>query len=339
MRRHRFVSAVAAVLALLSAACGDDDRTAATTTSSETTEPPETTDTSTTTTSEPSEDRTPPMVLAADQGVTVADADGETITVSDRPAAAAFALRADLVAFQDALETGRGYPPSPDGPVRVWSAGDARALPMGPDARRVALLDVAVVDGAPVALVSERIGEVGPGDTFEELVLIDLDDDSRTTAVRRPAWESGYAAARVLPDGDIVGLMTAEAHLVLNRWSPGAEDVDWTVDLGIDVSPALAVRDAEVSVVDYRFREDRGSILTVTAHDPATGEAGERQDVELADPHGTIGTGLFCGDWLTPADLLCGRGGGPPLAVSVPDGSFRELSGSRGAIPTVIRDT
>lgn len=181
---------LAALLALASllVACGDDEERADQGNATEATE-----------TTKPTPTSPVPLVLASQEGVVVIPDAHEAIRVSTAPAAAAYGIATDLVVFQSAQQRQNTYPPSPDGPVRVWSDGKVRDLAAHPDATRTELLDARLVDGVPVALIVERFGEVGPDDAFEELVRVDLRDDSRTTIVRRPAWESAHAAARFLP--------------------------------------------------------------------------------------------------------------------------------------------
>ena len=324
-------------LVLVAGACGDDEPDGDATTSaapSTTTEPP-----TTTTPPEPPEVPAVDLVLASEAGVVRVAADGRSTVVSDEPAAVAFGLGADLVVFQGGSVEGSSYPPGPEGPVRAWAGGAVRDLPLAPAATRAALLDAGLVDGAPVALVAERFGEVGPDDTFEELVLVDLLDDTRTTLVRRPAWESGHLSARLLPDGDVIGLITSEAQVLLTRWAAGSEEAVWTVEVGVDIRVDLAVLDGQATTVQPSFDEARGFVpmLTLTAYDAATGEPSGPRVVEVVDPEGTIDTGLSCDEWLSPSLLACSRAGGSPLGVSTDDGAVVELPGEPGARPTVVR--
>lgn len=322
------------VLALVLAGCGDDDDAATTTRASETAGPDETTETT-----GPSGTSPAPLVLASNDGVTVVSGDDVT-QVSTAPAGAAYGIETDLVVFQDADPQGAGfYPPGVAGPVRVWSDGEVRDLPTDPAARRVELLDARLVDGVPTVLVSERFGEVSPEDTFEELVQIDLREDTRTTVARQPAWESGHAEGRLLPDGDVVGLLFSGTIAILDRWSADQEEAVWSLELGQEISVDLAIRDGAVTVIETSFDAERGLApeVTVSTHDVESGTAAEPRRADIDDPDGTIETGLFCRDWLSPSELACGRSGGPPVAIDVDAGSFRELPGEPGAMPTVVR--
>lgn len=277
------------------------------------------------------------LVLASRAGVDLMSHSGDLTRLSDGPAAAAFGIRDDLVVFQGGDEAVDGYPPRPGGPVEVWSEGTVRELPVDPGASSVLLLDAGVIDDRPVALVAERFGEGYPERAVEALVLIDLEDLVRRTVVpRQPAWESGHQAAHLRPDGDVVGLHRDGAQVHLVRWSPGG-DRAWSVKVAEDRTVDLVASGSSVAVVEPSFDRRRGfaPILTVTGHDPATGEAGDPTVVHVADPEGAIGTGLRCRDWLTASELACARSGGAPVGVSV-DGSFQELGGPPGAIPSVV---
>jgi hypothetical protein len=266
------------------------------------------------------------LVLASPSGVEIIPASGDSTEISTRAAATAYAVGTDLVVFQDAEASGGVFPPRGAGAVMSWSGGEVSSLPIDPDASRVFLLDLAVVDGATVVLVAERFGEVRPDDTFEALVRIDLRDGSRTTIVRRPAWESGHSAARLLPDGDVIGLLTSEAQLLAARWSPMSEEALWTVEVGVDTSRDLTLRNGTITLIQSSFDSARGytPVLDVTTLDETNGE---------------IETGLFCRDWVSGSTLVCGRGGGVAISVSVEDGSFGLLPGETASIPTVVRSS
>ena len=287
--------------------------------------------------SQPTRTSPVPLVLASPEGVVVTYPDGETTQVSTEPAVAAYGVTREVVVFQDAQPLDARFPPGPEGPVRVWSDGETRDLPKDPDAGGVDLLDARVVAGVPVALVAERFGGIGPDDTFEELVRVDLRDDSRTRIVRRPAWESTHTAGRLLSDGDAVGVFSAEAWVLLGRWAAGQEDALWTVEVGFDTRRDLTVRGGVIATIETGFDAERDFTprVTVTTHDPATGAPGTPRTVDVDDPDDQIGTGLFCRDWLDATQLACGRSGGVPMAISIRNGSFKLLPGEPGAIPTV----
>ena len=310
---RRVAGALSALVALaLVAACGDGDGNAAETTTS-----------------------LVAAVTASLAGVEILSPDSNSTQVSTRPAASAYAVGTDLVVFQEADPSDGVFPPSAGGPVIAWSNGDTRELPTDPEATRVFLLDVAVIDGAPVALIAERFGEVGPDDTFEALVRIDLRDETRATIVRRPAWESGHSAARLLPDGDVIGLFASEAQVLLARWSASSTEARWTVEVGVDTSRDLTLRGGRVTLIQVAF--DVTPVVTLTTIDEATGDEVDETMVDVDDPGGEIETGLFCRDWSSSSTLLCGRGGAVAVAVSVDDGTFSLLPSESGAIPTAVR--
>jgi hypothetical protein len=322
----RRVAATVLATALLATACGSDDDTGASgpTTAAETTS---------TTAVDPSRART--LVLASPGGVELVSESGRSTTVSNGPASSAYAVGAELVVFQGTEPGVDVFPPSVGGPITVWSGGGTRELGTDPAASRVFLLDAALVDGAPVALVAERFGEVAPEDTFEVLVRIDLRDDSRTTISRRPAWESGHFAARLLPDGDAVGLLAAEAQLLLTRWSPGASEARWTVEVGVDTTRDLTLRDVVITLIEATF--EPGPRLRLTTIDEASGDATGTQTVDVQDPSGEIASRLVCRDWRSGSTLLCGRASGGAVSIAVDDGGVDQLAGAEDAIPTVAR--
>lgn len=281
-----------------------------------------------------------PVVVASAAGVVVFAADGTAQrTISEAPAAVAYALGPDLVAFQESSTLGGNHPTDAEGPVLVWRNGDVRDLPLGQGARRALLLDADVVGSAPVALISERYGEVGPDDTFEELVLLDVVTGVRTTLVRRDAWESGTFAARILPGGNIIAVESVEGGELLVRWDSGSEEPAWTIDLGGDSHVELAVFDGRIRTIQMSFSEDFTPVLAITDHDPATGEPEIPIDVVVDDPDRLIETGLVCAELLSPEVLACSRANGGPLAIDLADGSFTALPGGAGAVPTVVRST
>lgn len=331
---RRLAASVCALIAL-AAACGDDDDNAADTTTST----PTTTALESSNTTQPVVPLDSAVVMASPAGVEILSPDGHSTPVSTRPAASAYAVGADLVVFQGAEESGGAFPASADGPVIVWSNGEARDLPTDPEASRVLLLDAVVIDGAPVALIAERFGEVGPDDTFEALVRVDLRDDTRTTIVRRPAWESGHAAARFLPDGNVIGLFASEAQLLLARWSPTRKEAVWTVEVGIDTYRDLTLRHGRITLIQVSFVSSRNfaPVVSLTTIDETAGREIGSTSVDINDPGGEIDAGLFCRDWTADSTLLCGRRDGVALSISVDDGSFRLLAGEPGGIPTVVR--
>lgn len=278
------------------------------------------------------------LVLASSEGVDLMSGTGDLTRLSHGPAAAAYGVH-DVVVFQGSDGAPDAYPPSPDGPVVRWSDGSARELPLSAGASGVRLLDAGRVDGRAVVLVAERFNEALPDRVAEALVLIDLADLSRLTVVpRQPAWESGYQAAHLRPDGDIVGLHHQGVQVHLVRWSSRGDRV-WSVNVAEDRVVSLVASDAAVAVVQASFDERRefAPVLTLTHHDPATGDPHDPTVVDVIDPEGVIDAGMFCRDWLTASELVCARSGGPPVAVSV-DGYFHELSGPPGAIPSVVQE-
>ena len=271
-----------------------------------------------------------PLVLASPQGVSVVRPAGDPIRISTAPATVAYGVGPDLVGFQEEGE----------GPIKVWFRGAVRDLPMGPGRPYVRLLDAGALNSVPYALVSEHTRGRAPKDSFEEVVRIGLRDGSRTTILRRPAWETGYGEARLLPGGDVLGLVFSLIYYSLVRLSPSATPtVRWEAFVGADADFHLVLREGVPSTVSFRFDRDRGRapVLTIVRHDDASGSLGPPTTVDVADPDRRIGSALSCRDWLSSTELACGREDGAPLAISVVDGSFRVLPGGRGAVPTAVR--
>lgn len=277
-----------------------------------------------------------PFVTASTDGVTRHD--GPTPTrIADGPAAVAFAVGPDIVVHQPASTDFPQYPLHPEGTPQVWRAGERRDLPVAAGAARVHLLDARLLDGAPVALLAEAYGGVGPDDTFEELVLVDLETFDRRSLVRRPAWEAEHGAGHLLPDGDVIGLFGAESTVVLARWTEEVDEPLWTAEIDADLGPTLTVVDDEVRVMDGgRFTDDFTPALHTWRYGLDGTEGGE-ETFTVADSAGELGTGLFCTGWYDPAHVVCGRSDGPPILVSTTTGAFEPLSAATGSYPTVVR--
>ena len=269
------------------------------------------------------------VVLASADGVTLVRPAADPIRVSTAPATVAYGVGADHVAFQEDGE----------GPIKAWSRGAVRDLPLGRGQPYARLLDAGAVSGVPYALVSEHSRGTAPSASYEEVVRIGLRDGSRTLLLRRPAWETGYREARLLPGGDVLGLLFSLIYYSLVRVSPPGPAVRWDTHLGADAEFHLLLRDGVPSSVSFRFDRDRGRApeLTVIRHDVESGQPGAPATVEIAGLTPGPGAALSCRDWLSSTQLACGREGGPPLAISVVDGSSRVLPGGTGAMPTVVR--
>lgn len=276
------------------------------------------------------------FVAASPSGVTLHAGGGATTRIADGDAAVAFAVGPDLVVHQPASTAFAEYPPTPEGDPVVWISGEERVLPVDPDARSVRLLDASTLDAATVALIAESHGGVGPDDTFEELVLVDLETFERTTVVRRPAWESAHVEARVLPDGDVIGLFASESLMLLARWAPDEDGAVWTVEVGSDSRPTFTMHGDRIRVVDSGFDGDFEPVLSIRRYG-TDGTEQDEQTVTVADPAGELGAGLFCTSWLDDVHLLCGRSDGPPVVISLAARSYEQVVATTGSYPTAVR--
>lgn len=264
-----------------------------------------------------------PVVLSSAAGVSMI-VNGHEQRITTEPAGLAFGLGEDLAVFQSDPD---GYGAAASGPVRMWSAGELRTLPSDEGAIDVGLLDAEWIDGEPYALLRERFGGVSPDDTFEALIRIELRTGAREQLVRTPAWESGMQSARLLPDGDIIGLMSGEAHLFAVRWS-GAQQ-SWSTEVGIDTTLDFASL-GDVHAVLGLDDNDRLGLRTIDA------ETGEVTATTSLDPS-VPAPDLRCRDWLDDATLLCAVPDGDPVALSTTSGAVRTLPSTAGAIPTRVR--
>lgn len=279
-----------------------------------------------------------PIVTASDRGVHL-HTGNETKQISSEPAAVAYAVGTDVVVFQAARPRSDVFPRDAEESLHVWTAGEVQTLPAGQYVDR-SLLDARLLNGRPTALVAERSGGGVPDDTFEELVRIDLGTLARTTVVRRPAWESSHSGARLLADGDVIGLFSTNTRLDLARWSAQEHDAEWSKKIGSDTLRSLTLWKGQPLLIDTAFRKERGRFLpavTITSRDVSDGTAGPTESHDVSDPHEEIDTGLFCEDWAGPNELMCGRGGGRPVVVSTDDDTFTLLPAPRGAMPTTVR--
>jgi hypothetical protein len=120
-----------------------------------------------------------------------------------------------------------------------------------------------------------------------------------------------------------------------------SEEALWTVEVGVDTSRDLTLRNGTITLIQSSFDSAYGftPVLDVTTLDETTGDVVESQSVNISDPDGEIETGLFCRDWVSGSTLVCGRGGGVAISVSVEDGSFGLLPGETASIPTVVRSS
>ena len=137
-----------------------------------------------------------------------------------------------------------------------------------------------------------------------------------------------------------MGLVFSLIYYSLVRLSPSATPtLRWDVFLGADANFHLVLREGVPSTVSFRFDRDRGRapVLTIVRHDAASGSPGPPATVDVSNVDLRLDSALYCRDWISSTELACGRNDGPPLAISVVDGSARVLPGGTGAVPTAVR--
>ncbi len=152
-------------------------------------------------------------------------------------------------------------------------------------------------------------------------------------SVRELPTDPDASSVRLLDAGVLDGRPVA-----LERWSSREGKRAWSVEVAKDRLVDLVASDNSVAVVRYSFARRRGPTpgLTVTRHDPTTGEPRAPTVIDIVDDEGILDTGVHCRAWLTASELACGRSGGAAVAISL-DGSFYAVGGPPGALPSVVR--
>ena len=243
-----------------------------------------------------------------------------------RPASAAYGVD-DLVVYETAGR--QGMPRA----VRIWSPRGDRPLARGEGATGSRLLGAGALDGRPVALVSEMTPGPDPSKPFEateDLVAVDLLDGARTVySEDLGAFEEGWTAAHLLPDGDVVAerYSSITASLVRLDSSDGEQ---WRTETSVDTANAFAAVGTRLTVV-VNLPARRGARLRLDTYAPGDGARISRQRLRVAQGDPSPGR---CQDWFDATRLACeGRRG--PVLVEVPAGSGgsggSEGSGSDGA--------
>ncbi|HWJ99003.1 MAG TPA: hypothetical protein VNQ33_12645 [Acidimicrobiales bacterium] len=250
------------------------------------------------------------------------------LPITGEPAVAAYAVGTELVVYQGAdPDPGDQAWPWPAGDIAVWSRHGTKtvAIPDGTD--RAELLDAGTVDGSPKALVALYHGD-GFDTSSVTLALIDLHTLSSHTVVDHPAWESGYTQARVLPDGDVIGLLTVEASSSLVRWTPGRPDAVWSTPAP-DLDRTLALRGDRAVLIDT---QQPGKVTTYPV-DLATGALG----TPATTPTTGVDGDLSCRDWYDDQALSCARPTAPAGTIGS-QGTWHQLPTPDGATVTASRD-
>lgn len=275
-------------------------------------------------------------VISGPTGVALVGPDGAVTEITDEAAAQAYAVNTSFVAYQRSEQTPGGAPVGNVRPIMVWAGAEPFELPMGKGTRTVELLDAGPLFGQPTALVAERSG-TSPDDTVETLVAIDMVTMERTIIVTREAWESGHRVARLLPDGDVVGLIDIEARTSLARWTSGEDQPVWINDLGVDVAQGLASGSGRLSFVERPIWQEDATTFGIVDIDVATGELDSPMPIALSPLEGSGGAAPpDCNDWWAPNVLVCSVSSGQPVTITL-DGSTAELDAPINATASPAR--
>jgi hypothetical protein len=248
------------------------------------------------------------------------------------PAASAYAIGNDLVVFQltdpDVDTITPPVPPVPSGDIELWARNEGIVpLTVDPTADEAVLLDADRIDGSPQALVALRTGD-NPDTARERLVLVDLTTREVREIVEVAAWEAGHTRARLLPDGDVVGVINGEGQTFLVRWTAGSDDPVWSTPITSQRWPGIAVRGDRAVLIEST--STRGGTTRLRSIDLADGS--------LAPPTtlaGSLGA-PWCTDWYDADELSCTDRYGSAGAVDE-RGRWRSLQTPTGAIVTTSR--
>jgi len=253
------------------------------------------------------------------------------VGISRDPAASAYAIGTDLVVFQgtepDVDVIVPPVPPVPSGEIRLWAKNEGiETLVVGSGADEQVLLDAGRVDGSAQALVALRSGDT-PDTTRERLVLVDLETRKVQEVVDMAAWESGHLQARLLSDGDVIGLISGEGQTSVVRWTSGSDEPVWSTPAESAGYPAIAVRGDRALVVDTP--PGGSGSLRMRPLTLETGALGEPTTASAASGE------LWCSDWYDRDELSCARNGSAGAIDE--QGRWRPLTTPTGAVVTASR--
>ncbi|MGN6695845.1 MAG: hypothetical protein ACTHN0_16835 [Aquihabitans sp.] len=248
------------------------------------------------------------------------------------PAASAYAIGTDLVVFQltdpDVDTIAPPVPPVPSGDIELWARNEGiTPLIVDRDAIDAVLLDADRIDGSPQALVALRRGNT-PDTARERLVLVDLTTRKVREIVDVAAWEGGHTQARLLPDGDVVGVISGEGQTSLVRWTAASDEPVWSTPIPSSRMAAIAVRGDRAVLVDNA--RTAGARTQVRPIDLATGALGASTSFA-----GSTGA-PWCTDWYDADELSCTDRYGSAGAVDQ-QGRWRSLQTPTGAVVTTSR--
>lgn len=253
------------------------------------------------------------------------------VGISRDPAASAYAIGTDAVVFQetapDVDTTVPPVPPDPTGEIKRWVKNRGTVtLTVDPAADQQVLLDAGIVDGTAQALVALRRGDT-PDTARERLVLVDLETQEMQEVVDVAAWESGHIQARVLADGDVVGLMSGEGQTFVVRWTARSDDPVWSTTFDAGERPSVAVRGERAVLVDTP--EGGSESIRTRRLDLASGSLGAPVILNVASGQ------QWCSDWYDDDELSCARNGSAGAVDQ--RGIWRDLQTPTGAVVTASR--
>jgi hypothetical protein len=253
----------------------------------------------------------PWFVTAGAEGVLLHDADGTSSTLSDRSAAIAFLAGGRVV-------TQPGSPSDPEARVVVDNDEGSTEYPLGPGE---ALLDVGVVDGGLMALVSSGAGATSilDLDTGDQADLGPGSSEARfhdTVVLLRPSADR--VEARSL-DGELLWEITVDAETMVVPADPGIVRLDQFGDLNTENAPA------------YRQH------LETRLVDVATGEVLDSYEREVAIPlEGDEIADRCLRAELRAGLLLCPQPDGRMVTLEIEGGNTLNFPAGRG-VGTYVR--
>ena len=270
------------------------------------------------------------LVVSSDRGIDLLGPTTQTRLLPDGPVANAYALGDSTVVAQRKI-TSIDTPDNTTPPLVIFEVGTARELPVM-NGEHQQLLDVGIVGGRRVALVSSRTGATPP-ETNEELVLIDIASGARTDLGSIGGTESGVAQARLLADR-VVLLSHAGVDYGLEARSLDGS-VQWHQGITSQSTMGFAVDGPDVLLLGHSPLPRE---IDVTRRDLATGSVvTPTTTIDLTlDPDFT-GEGLCLQpDW-DGTRVLCNQGSAGPYLIDLSTGRTSMVEGVASGVATVTR--